>query len=157
MLLLIARKLIECRPQDKIWCDLPDHDHEEKLHPAWKNLLNNWRPDIIISHTDGALTIVELSCPFEWKNGFVDVHDRKTNKYAQPIAIVRNLYEVTTNCICVEVGSRGLISKNTLKLGSLLDIGPKELRKFYISLGRTSLLASINIYKQRNTMPLGQE
>ena len=68
--------------------------------------------------------------------------------------IVHNFNETKVKLIFVEVGSRGLISKNTLKLRRLLNIGPKELRSFLISLGRTSLLESINIYKQRNTMPI---
>ena len=125
-------------------------------------MIHNWRPDIIIAHdgkSDPAnrkndLTIVELSCPFEWKKGFIDVHKRKTDKYQIPMNVVNNFNETKVKLICVEVGSRGLISKNTLKLRRLLNIGPKELRSFLISLGRTSLLESINIYKQRNTMPI---
>ena len=149
---LIAQELIDYKRDERavVWCDLPGYNQEEKIHPLWQPHINNWRPDIIIHHHNNDLTIVELTISFD--SGTNASHEIKVNKYAPTLAeIRRHNPTVEVKSFCVEVGSRGKIANTTVQLKHLLKHNKKDLRKFFVRLGRTSFLESIAIYKLRDT------
>ena len=152
VLQLIAQELIDYKRDERavVWCDLPCYNQEEKIHPLWKPHINNWRPDIIIRHHNNDLTIVELTISFESLTN--PSHAIKESKYAPTLAEIRRRNPtIAVKSFCVEVGSRGKIANTTVQLKHLLKHNKKDLRTFFVRLGRTSFLESIAIYKLRET------
>ncbi|MBS1972700.1 MAG: hypothetical protein JSU04_20505 [Bdellovibrionales bacterium] len=145
--------------QLRVWVDLDDMRDDTMLHEAWRTHLPNARPDIMITHQNGDLTIIELTCPFEAK-GPITSHDRKVAKYTKNVESIRKEWNTnpksayrgrTVTLHCVEVGSRGYVSNTATVLQRYVGMDGKQFRQFLVNLGRTSFLESLWILKHRDT------
>ena len=76
-------------------------------------VVSKLRPDIVIvNNKTKSVHLVELTVPFE--HNISKAHERKTQKYADLVSdITQNGYKCTLTC--VEVGSRGLVTPETMK------------------------------------------
>jgi hypothetical protein len=152
VLKLIVEQIKSGLPDTIVWCDLEGYS-DTQCHPAWRPLLANARPDIVIWHSDDKMSLVELTCPFELfneKHSCEAASERKRRKYAPFIDAVEQTANVKIQLFCVEVGSRGYVASSMLTIKHLLGLPKKQLRHFLVQLGRTAFLQSLNILKLRD-------
>ena len=150
---IIVEKLIQAEV-GTVWADIYPYQIEANMHAAWGPHKDNVRPDIIIKHKDtGDMTLIELTCPFEWTEGINDAHKRKVAKYTPYVQAVRaneDNRHLKVSLLCIEVGSRGYVANTAIGLGPILNLDDKPLRQFLVQLGRTSFLQSLRILKNAN-------
>ena len=102
----------------KIYCDLSDATKTAGTTIPPEILPTQQRPDLVlINESSNSIVIIELSIPFE--ANIRKAHEYKENRYA---SLVSDLQErgYDTNLFCIEVGSRGLISRSK-QTGSQLN------------------------------------
>ena len=131
-----------------VYADLPGHSSGGGTIPP-DIIITNLKPDMVLLHNDGkSIQLVELTVPFETNTD--KAHDRKTSKYSQ---LAQDLEEKGFKChlICIEIGSRGLISNdNVQRLQSLFQANRTQLKTLREELSRLALLSSYTIWNARH-------
>ena len=106
------------------------------------------KPDICIYiPDDNKVILVELTVPFE--TNFDKARQRKCERYEK---IIRDINDAGYQCtlICIEIGSRGVITKeNKKQLKKLQSLVRLKQTDFYKQLSKISLICSYAIYNAR--------
>ncbi len=131
-----------------IFADIPGHSTGGGTIPP-DILVTKLKPDMVVIHDDGvSIDLIELTVPFE--TNIDKAHEIKQSKYTH---LVQDLEEKGFKCqlFCLEIGSRGLISKdNEQRLQSIFQAGKKQMRILREELSRLSLLSSYTIWNARH-------
>ena len=108
-------------------------------------IVSKLRPDIVIINTkNNSVHLVELTVPFE--QNINKAHERKINKYSDLTSdISDNGY--TCDLTCIEIGSRGLITPETIKRFSTIFsfLTAKTSKSLKKNLSKLSILISYAI------------
>ena len=107
------------------------------------------KPDIVVVNAvEHHVTLIELSVPYE--TNITKARQRKLDRYAALLADI-NTTSFTADLICLEVGSRGLLTKDNKnqlrKIAGLVN--EKRLRPIWRDISKISLLSSYSIYNAR--------
>ncbi len=127
----------------KIYADIKDHGINGGTVPSYV-IATQQKPDICIIENDPKIvTLLELIVPFE--PNIDKAHETKLNRYASLVADIDNMTPWKCQVICLEIGSRGLITKdNKSRLKELFKIvGEKRMKSIYTD---TSVLANTSSY-----------
>ena len=120
ILIQLASALQKRHPNSKVMVDLPGNTYLLPFHSD-----TNWRPDIVVSHGDHSIELVELTVPFEANASAA--HSRKTTKYTPLLAKAKQEGLLPT-LSCIEMGSRGMPSTTWASWVSKERL-PKQLTK----------------------------
>lgn len=158
VLTAITERLILANQNDTgfyIWADLPDHRDKQKPHGYVNETA--MQPDILmVVCKDGNehLVIIELTCPFESRDGPGRANWRKMFKYSTIREMnIRSQNFASVSLHCIEVGSRGFIATTLNEISPYLQCGRGHptVRSFLSRLGGICLKQSMRIYERRNT------
>ncbi|KAL0225470.1 hypothetical protein RCL1_003382 [Eukaryota sp. TZLM3-RCL] len=130
-----------------VFLNLGDIQYNCDLHGLHLPFLSsNIRPDLVIINGKQML-ICELSCPMEEYN---DVrHSEKTSKY-QILLNELTTQGLTPSVFAVEVGARGVVSRNTFDLLAALGINSGKSKQIADELTKVALLCSYKFYLNRD-------
>lgn len=129
------------------------------------DLQSKFRPDIMMVREDRTqrtkeLIIVELTCPFETRANLLKRHNTKVEKYKGLVTALEGKNHYTDiKLICVEVGSRGYIASSVNDLSPYItcDRHHPSIKKFWQTVGRESLYASLEIFRMKDIRPADME
>ncbi len=148
ILLHIKRFLSKDMPENvKIYLDIPGEFSGISTVPT-DIAITNQKPDMVIVDSNGNVTLMELTVPFE--SNIVQASERKKQRYEHLISNIKdNGHNV--ELITIEIGSRGLICKeNASKLLNLVKKvkkpNGKEFRLFKSDLTKVTVIASYIIF-----------
>ena len=156
---IISRLRMANKEKDNfhLWADLEGENKNEDFPEGFPLIhVRKYIPDIMMTFSEGEaekLVIIELTCPYEDKNGAERAHLRKEKKYqalVDEIRIKKHYDEIELHCI--EIGSRGHIANTLNGIQKYLQCprGTKTVRNFLMELGRVSLLRSMEIYRLKD-------
>lgn len=129
------------------WTILIDNDNRHYKFPE-EIAETNMCPDLTAySLTTKQVIIVELSVPWETNIGFQ--HFKKLEKYynLESTARTKGFY---AKLFAVEIGARGMPSKNMNKFLEKLGLGREKISEFLNRMSRAALSASYYIWIKRN-------
>jgi hypothetical protein len=134
-----------------ILTDLPTFPLASQITIPIEIIPTNLKPDItLIWHHLKQIMIIELSIPFE--TNIYDRHTTKHNKYSPLAADLENRGWNTT-LLCLEVGSRGLITSQNSKTFSHIfphTLPKKQINTFLTKVSEVSVTSSFSIWNSHH-------
>jgi hypothetical protein len=132
----------------KLYADIPGWSINGGTVPP--NILpTSQRPDlVIVDNGQKCIHVVELTIPFEMN--IASAHNRKTERYSSLISDI-NSGEYKCVLSCIEIGSRGLITKeNNNRVRAIFkSIGSKAKKNVFNDISKTALMCSYAIWNAR--------
>jgi hypothetical protein len=133
-----------------IYADIPGHTITGGTVPP--NILpTSQRPDLVLVNKDNkSVHVFELTVPFE--TNIPKAHKRKLDRYEMLQSDIFNNSGFKCNINCVEIGSRGLITSDSIKRmrAAFEYLGAKLPKSGIKEVSRMSLLCSYTIWNARN-------
>ena len=95
-------------PETEVYADTPGWLINNSTIPQ-HIVTSSQRPDlVIIEQNKKIVSLLEMTCSFEWEQTFANAHNRKLERYAALTNDIENR-GYTVNLFPFEIGSRGLI------------------------------------------------
>ena len=133
----------------KLYADIPGWSINSGTIPP-NILLTSQRPDlVIVNNAKKLIHVVELTIPFE--RNIASAHNRKIERYS---SLISDINSGEYNCVlsCIEIGSRGLITReNKNRMSAIFKFtGSKAKKNVFNDISKNALLCSYSIWNARH-------